>query len=40
MLEIYIKGNQKTLVKPQNYFTMIIFNSKVGNYTTEAVESP
>ena len=28
MLEIYIKGYQKTLVKPQNYFTMIILNSK------------
>ena len=25
---------QKKLVKPQNYFTMIILNSKVGNYTT------
>ena len=25
---------QKTLMKPQNYFTMIILNSKVGNYTT------
>ena len=24
----------------QNYFTMIILNSKVGNCTTEAVESP
>ena len=23
----------KDLVKPQNYFTMIILNSKVGNYT-------
>ena len=29
-----IKGYQKTLVKPQNFFTMIILNSKVGNYTT------
>ena len=28
------KGYQKTLVKPQNYFTMIILNLKVGNYTT------
>ena len=28
------KRYQKTLVKPQNYFTMIILNSKVGNYTT------
>ena len=28
------KKYQKTLVKPQNYFTMIILNSKVGNYTT------
>ena len=36
----YIKGYQKTLVKPQNYFTMIILNSKVGNCTTYAVESP
>ena len=34
LLEIYIKGYQKTLVKPQNYFTMIILNSKVGKYTT------
>ena len=34
MLKIYIKSYQKTLVKPQNYFTMIILNSKVGNYTT------
>ena len=34
MLKIYIKGYQKTLVKPQNYFTMIILNSKAGNYTT------
>ena len=25
---------QKTLVKPQNYFTMIILNSKVENYAT------
>ena len=30
MLKIYIKSYQKTLVKPQNYFTMIILNSKVG----------
>ena len=30
MLEIYIKGYQKTLVKPQNYFTMIILNWKGG----------
>ena len=28
------KRYQKTLVKPQNYFTRIILNSKVGNYTT------
>ena len=28
------KKLSKTLVKPQNYFTMIILNSKVGNYTT------
>ena len=28
------KKLSETLVKPQNYFTMIIFNSKVGNYTT------
>ena len=28
------KSYQKTLVKPQNYFTIIILNSKVGNYTT------
>ena len=34
MLEIYIKRYQKTLVKPQKNFTMIISNSKVGNYTT------
>ena len=32
-VEIYIKGYQKTLVKLQNYFTMIILNSKEGNYT-------
>ena len=34
MLKIYIKGYQKTLVKHQNYFTMMILNSKAGNYTT------
>ena len=34
------KKLSETLVKPQNYFTMIILNSKVGNYTTWAVESP
>ena len=28
------KKLSETLVKPQNYFTMIILNSKVGNYTT------
>ena len=28
------KRYQKILMKPQNYFTMIILNSKVGNYTT------
>ena len=28
------KSYRKTMVKPQNYFTMIILNSKVGNYTT------
>ena len=28
------KRYQKTLVKSPNYFTMIILNSKVGNYTT------
>ena len=33
-IKIYIKNYQKTLVKPQNYFTTIILNSKVGNYTT------
>ena len=38
MLEIYIKSYQKTLVKPQNYFSMIILNSKMENCTTEAVE--
>ena len=32
MLEIYIKIYQKTLVKPQNYFTMIILNSKAILY--------
>ena len=32
--DIYIKSYWKTLIKPQNYFTMIISNSKVGNYTT------
>ena len=34
MVKIYIKSYQKTLVKPQNHFTMIILNSKVWNYTT------
>ena len=34
MLKIYIKSYQKTLMKPQNYFTMIILNSKMENYTT------
>ena len=34
------KSYQKTLVKPQNYFTMIMLNSKMENCTTEAVESP
>ena len=34
MEKIYIKSYQKTLVKPQNHFTMIILNSKVGNYIT------
>ena len=29
-----IKSYQKTLVKPQNYFTMIILNSKMENCTT------
>ena len=33
-VKIYIKSYQKTLVRPQNYFTTIILNSKVGNYTT------
>ena len=33
MLKIYIKGYQKTLVKPQIYFTMIILNSKVEDIT-------
>ena len=28
------KSYQKILMKPQNYFTTIILNSKVGNYTT------
>ena len=32
-LKIYIKSYQKILIKPQNYFTMIILNWKVGNYT-------
>ena len=40
MLKIYIKSYQKTLVKPQNYFAMIILNSKAGNYTTQAIKSP
>ena len=34
MSEIYIKSYQKTSVKLQNYFTMIILNLMVGNYTT------
>ena len=31
--DLYKRLSEK-LVKPQNYFTMIILNSKVGNYTT------
>ena len=34
LMKDYIKSYQKTLVKPQNYFAMIILNSKAGNYTT------
>ena len=34
LMKDFYKSYQKTLVKPQNYFTMIILNSKVGNYTT------
>ena len=34
------KKLSETLVKPQNYFTMIILNSKMENCTTEAVGSP
>ena len=34
------KKYQRTLVNPQKNFTMIILNSKMGNYTTEARESP
>ena len=40
----YVKDLYKKLseniVKPQNYFTMIISNLKMENCTTEAVESP
>ena len=32
MKDLY-KKYQKTLVKPQNHFTTIILNSKVGDYT-------
>ena len=38
MLEIYIKSYQKTLVKPQNYFTMIILNSKAKVEVVKKVE--
>ena len=34
LMKDYVKDYQKTLVKPQTYFTMIILNSKVRNYTT------
>ena len=37
LMKDYIKDlykKLKTLVKPQNYFTMIILNLKAGNYTT------
>ena len=34
------KSYQKTLVKPQNHFILIISNSKVGNCTTEVGRSP
>ena len=37
LIKDYVKDLYKklseTLVKPQNYFTTIILNSKVGNYT-------
>ena len=44
LMKAYVKHLYKklseTLVKPQNYFTMIILNLKVGNYTTQAIKSP
>ena len=40
LMKDYIKRYQKTLVQLQKNFNMIISNSKVGNYTTEARESP
>ena len=40
MLKICIKSCQKTLVKPQKNFILIISNSKMGNCTTEAIERP
>ena len=40
MLEIYIKGYQKTLVTPQKYFTMIILNSKMENFYYRGSRKP
>ena len=34
------KNYQKTLVKPQNYFTVINSNLKMESCTTEAIEIP
>ena len=40
MKDYVIKRHQKTLVKPQKNFTIIISNSKMERCTTEARESP
>ena len=40
MLEIYIESYQETLVKPQNYFTMIILNSKMKNCNYRGSKKP
>ena len=40
MLKICIKIYQKKLAKPHKNLILIISNSKMGNCTTEAIESP
>ena len=42
LMKDYVKDLYKklSLMKPQNYFTTIILNSKMGNCITEAIESP